>query len=435
MCSIVRNYKGRGIFKCNSIEYETDFSLIQQSDSTIIIKWEHNELIPIQSGSRISMEGTVYSPDGKIKVIEAYVLKVQKSPGTKITMKSLDPVEIIYKEKRFRGFKIRSGLTNFVFRECDELTSGHYGLKLEYDDLNINLMHISDYGEKVKKLEEKKEKILVTSEMEIFSNKSDCDFESVIEDMCYLLSYASRNVIRPIYKDYIIDGDLIKTVLTPTLTRNYNNRDMLIDLDHLSHCVLKEFLLNSYPRYLEFKNKLVLNTVINFYLEAVTFAYMDMGFILSVIALEVLLSGYEEMRKEEGTPLVTGSIKRNEKTIKKFLEDEDLGDVDILSEKIAKEVSYSNLTLHEKLSAFIKDARFELKLNQYEWDFSYIRNKIVHTGKHPKTIPHCGDREIELLEEHNRLIHLEDKIILTILGYKEKPFLNRGNDYEEEILE
>ncbi len=435
MSEIVKSYNGNGNFICDSGEYNSNFSIVQYSDSTILIKWQHNDIINIEPTSRVSMQGDISIPEGKIEVTGAYVQEVKSSPGTKIIMKSIKPVEIKFKGEESIPLKIRTGLTNLVFKDCEEISSNSNGINIEIDPFNANLIRLKDYDEKLKKLEDKKENVVVTSEMEITFNESVYDeLESIINNMSYLLSYSSRNVVSPIYSDYLSDETIIKTILRPLLTRDYNAGDTLIDFKNFAYyCDIKDFLETSYPNFVEYKNKLALNIVISFYLEAVTLNYIDMGFLLNSTAMETLLSGYADMRKLEGTPIVQASIESNIKKVMKIFKEEKLEENEEIVKKIVQKVSYSNLNVREKLSALIKDPRFELKLDSYDWDFTEIRNGITHTGKFPDSIKASG-RTIDILEEHNRLIYLTDRIILTILGYKGKPFLNRANNYQRELL-
>lgn len=435
MCKITRSYTGNGEFIFDSNKCNANFSLIQYSNSNIIIEWEVNDIIHIEAGSMVSMQGIVDDPRGKIDVSQAYVQKVSSGSGTKVSMKSFRPVEITYKEqKKFENFEVRSGLTNFVFKSCEKVSSDSYGFSVEIDDFDVFLIQLEDYDEKVKELENKSEKKLITSELVLSSNHADLSkIQSMIWDISYLLSYACRNVISPVYEEHFADKYLVKTILRPVLTRDFHNRDPLIDSDHFQNCTLKHFLEITYPNYVEYKNKFGLHIVFSFYLEAVTFPYMDMGFLLNSTALETLLSGYESLRVDEGNPISRGIIKRNKNKIMKIFKENGL-ELEKVADEIVKEISYSNLNINEKLSAFIKDERFKLELFRYDRDFSVIRNKITHTGKFPTVIKSYGkDREINLLEEHNRLIHMSDRIILRILGY-EGPFLNRGNDYNEEYV-
>ncbi len=60
-----------------------------------------------------------------------------------------------------------------------------------------------------------------------------------------------------------------------------------------------------------------------------------------------------------------------------------------------------------------------------------IRNRIVHDGKFPEEI---DSRKIDAHEEETRLVYLLDRILLSILGYKGKPFVNIMKAYKTEML-
>jgi hypothetical protein len=62
----------------------------------------------------------------------------------------------------------------------------------------------------------------------------------------------------------------------------------------------------------------------------------------------------------------------------------------------------------------------------HELDFILTRDKIVHTGRFPSG----ADRSSETM----KLSNLLDRIMLTILGYKGKFYLNCANRYAREPL-
>lgn len=218
---------------------------------------------------------------------------------------------------------------------------------------------------------------------------------------------------------------MFKTILNPLLTKEFNTKEnRLINSNHIGNCNLKSYLELTYPKYFEFKNQFGLNIVISLYLELLTIKYIDMQFLLAVTALETILNGYAEMRQETGNPITRSILRRNKKKTIELLEEYDINNNEIAC-KIVEEISNPYLNNHDKLNDFINDEDFQVELNEFDRDFVFIRNKIAHTGKFPKKIKYNGtEREISLGEEFNRLIYLLDRIILTILNYKEKPFYN-----------
>lgn len=241
-----------------------------------------------------------------------------------------------------------------------------------------------------------------------------------------MISYSCRNRISFIYEDYYFENRLFKTILNPLLTKEFNTKEnSLIDSNHIGNCNLKSYLELTYPKYSEFKNQFGLNVVISLYLELLTIKYVDMQFLLAVTALETILNGYAEMRQETGNPTTRSILRRNKKKTIEILENYDINNNEIAC-KIAEKISNPSLNIHDKLNDFINDDDFQVELNEFDRDFIFIRNKIAHTGKFPKKIRYNGtEREISLGEEFNRLIYLLDRIILTILKYKEKPFYDK----------
>jgi hypothetical protein len=63
---------------------------------------------------------------------------------------------------------------------------------------------------------------------------------------------------------------------------------------------------------------------------------------------------------------------------------------------------------------------------QDELEFIDLRNYIVHTGRFPSNV--------NSVEKWLELINLYDRVVLTILGYRGKPYLNIAKGYAKELL-
>jgi hypothetical protein len=446
MGEIVSQYSGEGRFHfvaSRKISIDLGFNLTQYSDAKIEIVCFLTDMTPEifrgifdlinlnnEDEVNVSMDGKVHEPNGKIKVEEAFIEKINyefkpNSPSFKLVLRAFKPVEIIFKEIKSKNIWARAGLTNFIFRYCNE-TDESNGLKIDLEDFSVYFKHTENYKVYKESLENFEETVLVTSEAYIDFSTSKLNFTDIMNNLSDLLSYACRNRISHIYEDYYFEDSCFKTILRPVITKEFKKNNNLIDYDHFEKCSLKSYLGSCYTKYLEFKDKFALNVVISFYLEAVTHNYTDISFLLCATTLETILNGYEELRKEEGNPLIKGIVKKNKKEVLKILNEYEISDSEVITEKIVDNISYKHPTLIDKISSLTKDRRFSFKLNKYDLDFGPIRNQIAHTGKFPDTVKSNGKiRDISLHEELNRLIYLLDRIILTILGYKEKPFLNK----------
>lgn len=450
MFEIVKEYTGKGHFLFNindkEIYLDLDFRLIQYSNARIIIKcYSNEELLSSQMNLLIEefdnnslktsyIGGTIQNIDGiegTIEIEEAYVINGNFIPSDNapiMILRSFEPVNIVFKEVPDEDLMVCGGLTNFIFGSCENI-NGFSGFKADMDSFGVSFIKCDDYSKKVKSLQKEEETILVTSKACLnVSNRDGSDFNELFTNLTNLLSYAHRTRISCIYEDYIVDGELLKTILRPIITKKFNKENDLIDSDHLGNCNLKDYLEVTYPKYVEFKNQFGLNIVITIYLESFEMLYLDSGFLLGFTALETLLDGYNEIRNEEGTEIRPGIASKNKKEIKKILKRHKIVDYELISKKISKKVSYPHPSVNDKLNELSKDTRFLFEIKKYDNELGNIRNKIVHTGKFPEALDMGGKkRDISLLTEYGRLIYLIDRILLTILGYKGKPFFDEFN--------
>ncbi|MDO8870763.1 MAG: hypothetical protein Q7V10_08460 [Methanobacteriaceae archaeon] len=444
MIETVKKYKGKGTFDfilSKRIKIELDFNLLQYSNANIIIEAYLNHPSPEiadlfnefqEKIIKVDIDGNIHDPEGKIKIEKSYLnsikidYKKDKHLKFKFVLKIFEPIEIIFGETKSDEITISSGLTNFIFRGCNNVVNPFDSFKAKIDEFEIFFIHNENYGEKIESLKENKKKILVTSEATTTLHKNkEKNFPNMIKILTDLLSYSCRNRISPIYEDYYANKKLFKTILRPVFTQEFNKEKDIIDSNNLDDCDLRNYLEVCYPKYLEYINKFGLNIFISFYLEAFSQKYSDLSFLLFVTGLETILTGYEEICVEEENSLSNSILKQNINKIKRVLENKGLEEYEEIADEIADKISYPHPTMDDKLTAFSKDTRFSIKLTKFDRDFIQIRNKIAHTGKFPKIINSSGnERNIEINNELNRLIYLLDRIILTILGYKGEPFLN-----------
>jgi hypothetical protein len=81
-------------------------------------------------------------------------------------------------------------------------------------------------------------------------------------------------------------------------------------------------------------------------------------------------------------------------------------------------------SLRRKMIALLE--HFSIPYEQSDLRFIKIRNALVHTGRFP--------RSVDGVEAYNGLIHFLDRVVLRILGYQGKHYLNRLNDFQREPL-
>lgn len=69
---------------------------------------------------------------------------------------------------------------------------------------------------------------------------------------------------------------------------------------------------------------------------------------------------------------------------------------------------------------------FKVSYDPKELNFVELRDKIVHTGRFPS--------KIDQLISWHALSSILDRTLLTIIGYKGKPYLNASKGYARENL-
>lgn len=454
--SKLREYKGKGTFEFKTempLEEEANFSLYFYSNAMIKVKASFilsqievkavNE--KLKSRPELSLNGILFDDNDesnnigtisieKLVVVSRSELNHELGKALQFELLCLSNVGIIYSNKELVSVEIHYGLTNFVFWGCEySEKDGSFFLdkfNAEINNLAFLFKKIDDYGDIESKLKTKKG-CHVTSEAIVNQTFDESDkAELVVTGVTELLSLATRNFVRPIYEDYFYNGALIKTILKPVLTASYNNANQLINvIPNPDICVLKNFLETTYGEYEKFKDDLNLKSVINLYLISRFALFTEAKFLLAVVSLESLLASFEEYEKNNGRPIETGLTKKTEKSLTKALREEGIELEKQVINRIASSIAYPHTTFQEKLIPLLK--MFDVKFSSEDMELINLRNTIAHTGKFPKEY---NSRIIVPNNELNRLTYFLDRILLSTLGYKNKPFLNIFNEYREEKL-
>lgn len=416
------------------IQIETSFLLSQvtakiiEADQKVLFDVSLNGIIidEIEDIGTISIERmaidstTVSSRNGEYWTIQ-------------LKLRCFSIVDIIYSDEKSGKVKIHYGLTNFIFSGCIYSIEGKNSLldnfNANVNNLNFQFKKISDYKIVEKRLKDKKG-CHITSEaiVDISMNEID-NAKSTIFDIIELLSLATRNFVSPIYEDYFYNGEIIRTILNPVLTKEYNGADNLIDSNRPNPCILQFYLESTYSKYQELKDVLGLKGVIHIYLISRFAVFTESKFLLSAASLESLLSYFEEYLENKGEPIKSSSVGRTKKTLAKELEKEGIKIENEILERVASSIAYSHPSFSDKLSPLLK--MYGVKSDSKDYDLINLRNKVVHYGKFPEEF---NSRQIIPHEEETRLVYFLDRILLSILGYRNKPFLNKLNQYQEEEL-
>lgn len=367
--SKLREYNGRGKFEFKieePLEIETDFKLYFLSNAKTLVEISYflspataRIISEFTKGKfDISLNGKVMDPQGSISIRKMIISSIKNSfeKGKIVTFQLIldcvSTIDITFSNEKFEKLEVHYGLTNFIFSGCTYTTVGNTFLldkfNAKVNNLNFLFKKVKDYGEVEKRLKDKKGCHL-TSEaiVEVFDAEMD-KANSTIFNIIELLSLATRNFVSPIYEDRFYNGRLIKTILNPVLTMDYNADD-LIDSKRPNPCILQIFLESTYNNYQEFKGTLGLNNVIHLYLISRYAVFTESIFLLAIVSLESLSSYFEDSLRSKGETIIPSSIGRTKKDITKILNKYGIKIEEDILKEVVSSVAYSNTSFNDKL--------------------------------------------------------------------------------------
>ncbi|MCD4821171.1 MAG: hypothetical protein K8R11_03690 [Methanococcoides sp.] len=449
---VLREYNGEGTFTFKTdklCEQKAKFTLLFFSNSRIIVHTEFaltkenlSTLTMVESSVEGDLNGSIVDKNNEIGHISIEGLLVTSSGlsaksgenvKNKVSMICLSNVDIVYSDEKSIDVESHYGLTNFVFLGCEYSKNGRSRIldkfKANIRDLSFLFKKVENYAEIKSRLTEKKGCFVTAEAIVNLSIDSTDESKEIIFDISRLLSLATRNYISPIYEDHFYEGRIIKTTLNPVLAHTYNGSDQLIDVDSPTSCSIKYFLETTYDSYQEYKNTLRLNAIISLYLTSGVTPYTEAKFMLMFVAVESLLSNFENYLETIGETIVPSLQKSTKKKLIKVLKKEDVPLEDEIIDKIVESIAYPHTTFDDKLNALIK--KYRIDCTSEDKSLMRLRNKVVHDGKFPEEL---DTRAIDPYEEYTRLVFFIDRTLLTILNYKDKPFLNKLENYKETTL-
>jgi len=300
------------------------------------------------------------------------------------------PVHIRY-EQHSADLQVdyRIGLTNLVFIGSHLVTRGTRTspsrIPLNVQGCEVSLEILGWYGDIRARLSES---LGTEVTAHLITKASIADWHLVTklsEDLCLLLSFASGTWVAPIYEDALLDNRPVATILPPAKTLPYSNADRVIDTRNGNE--LREFIETAYGNYVKAKNELGMDIVIEYYVHSKSARILEIKYLIACIGMECLksyLSGYFAARnKNPDLRFFRGSLE----------------------------------SLFQELS---------MPYRSSELDFIDIRGEIVHTGRFPTNI--------DSVEEYYKLLNLYERTVLTVLGYRGKPYLNAAKRYTKETV-
>lgn len=450
--SRLRRYKGKGTFEFKleeSCKENAEFVLDFLSNSKITIE---TKIVLTKNNSHImekhikhivkaKLNGIVIDENDDIGTISIEKLAInslsvssKKGECVQLELKMIcySTVDIIYSDEKSVDAEIHYGLTNFVFLGCEYSVEDNKHILDRFDatvnNFNILFKKVENYIEIENRLNAKRG-CFVTSEAIVTTPVDNSGkARNTVFDVVELLSLATRNFVSPTYEDYFCGGNIFRTVLNPVITYGYNGSDNLIRTNP-TPCTIKYFLEMTYDKYQEHKKDLGLNAIISLYLISGFTLYTETKFMLMFVALESLLSNFEDYLKMIGTPITPSMQKTTKKKLKKILAKEEIQLKDETIDSIVNSIGYQHTTFDDKLTPLLK--KYDVDSMPEDRVLNSLRNKIVHNGKFPEEL---NSRVITPYVEYTRLIYFVDRILLSILGYKGKSFLNKHDEYKEEIL-
>jgi hypothetical protein len=389
------------------VELESDFRLQLRSDGHIDV----SVTTPMTSDAlkvtkedqkrkllHCSLVGIVAKPQGKINVPDI-VLNVTNykfdAKGATLTFELLcaSTVEIEYARVLPQQIvESHYGLTNFHFIGCeytrDQNATVADKFSTEVAGVKMTFKQVKDHAGIISKLAVSRD-VEVTAEVIAVTPFSDLGrLEQLVDESVILLSYATGTYISWIHRDVYSSGELVRSSLYGHNWGPFIHNNCVIDARNLEACNLRIFLETTYPAFSSLKSDLGLRVVLEFLVVADQGRYPEILFLLRSVAAECLLSYLSSYFSKIGK---TGDMSSFKNKMKELL------------------------------------THFHVVYDESELDFILTRDKVVHTGRFP-----AGVAPWEAALE---LRNLMDRIVLTILGYKGKPYLNCANHYEREVLQ
>lgn len=339
--------------------------------------------MPVNSGN---FSGLSSNPYFEIKIDKIYLTNVHfgaevgKPLGLKLMFDIFSSIRIEYiPMKPDDRVEFRRGLTNLLFVGTETVQQGLtrvYGRTTwQLAGKAVILEQLSNYEDITKHLTEFKD-VGVTCELKTDGTYNELSsINEIAENLQNLFSLAAANYITTLYEDVYINGQLSASILFPLKTYIFSNRPSLIDTSIFGNREFKDFIDTTYQNYVTLRVSLGLPYFTEFYTTSKMYSPLEVEYILATTAFECLESYF---RGWQGLPEASGGLKG----------------------KITRMCNHFGFTA--------TDAELE--------PYRLCRNSLTHEGKFP-----AGSDSIASIMELRNLI---DRFVLTILGYRNKPYYN-----------
>lgn len=383
---VIREYKGTGVLDFGKgLTVDCDFKCAQLYNSEIIIYLEYfdtwDTLKKLFNSERGSVEK--WKLCGKVEDRCSLIAENLVSERRLSHIATQEPTRseaiakadrMFYFDVNFKNNEITEchfGLTNFIF-SGNEIIHTQDGMHRaaqfsgSLDNFLFHFIQMPDYDNIVADLRIRN-CIDVTSKLVLkIQNLLELqNMENLVDDICWLLSFAQGKTVNWIYWDGIdVNGRVVESHYRYSKTGAYTGGPYLIDPDEASD--IKYFLTKTFSKFEQVKDEWELLSVIGYILESKEHSTIQIKFILLFIALATLVSSFNRKFGSHGT-------------------------------------------FKPSLKALLEDG---LKIKDYDPKFPFmeIRNQIIKTGKLP------GDFNTNIKEYFN-LLNLIERIVLKILDY------------------
>ncbi len=380
------------LFSQGNIYLRCKLDILNQRFTRLINQFNQRRII------NASLDGSILEPCGKIEanrlVLSTLDIQIDKNKQNSYAVfRSFYPVRMTFSDIQQDDIvELHYGLTNFLFNGCEWCLKGNIKTRDKFSVIingnTFEFRQLDNYKFISEELKKRKD-VRITSELIIRTQWRDIkQIESKVNDVLILLSLAQGNWITYLYKDIYKEQNLVKTELIPGKTMPFRKCPPLIDAKHFESCDTKTFLETTFPRYQELKDDLGLNIVIEYSIISKMAPFLEIKYLLGAITFECITSYLSDYFKK----------------LKKYV------NLSTLRSKILALLSHFDVTYKEK----------ELE------DFIKYRDKLVHTGRFPS--------DVNPLEAWIKLQNFIDRTLLTILGYKGKPYINSAKGFVKELL-
>lgn len=405
----VRDYFGRGkITFQDRTELDCNFKFFLYTNGNGELYCEAESFSPVvvnitnrhaQEEIQAKFIGDVENPNGNITIRKIYYegANINFNQGIlKIILKFYvaSKIQIEFdRVRRNQNVTIKYGLTNFIFGGCEwiERNNGRYRDKftVNIENKDIEFIKIENYRRVFESLKKSKD-VRITAEAIATIKYGELEnFETIMKSLLQLLSYATGTYVAYLYQDIYYNSNLVKTILFPSRTHDYHHREYAINTDHLGHCDLKTFLETVFDNYKRLKGELGLNIFIDYCILSKLQSISEIKYLLETVGMECITSYLSAYFRRRGATAQHG-LNNFKNKIKSLF------------------------------------AEFNINYQDSELRFIKLRDKIVHTGRFPP--------RKNAVEEYRKLMNILDRTILTIIGYRGRPYVNIVNNYNRENL-